>query len=94
VAFANQQNCVTIFNTENCRFNKFEETKDFVFYSRDFVIAGAFYYKINDRRTLNLVLYCRNFVTEGVVILRFSCTGPQFPVGIGEPLNSGPGSIH
>jgi hypothetical protein len=53
VAFANQRNRVTIFDTENLRFNKFEVTKDFVLYSRDFVITGAFYDKINDRRTLD-----------------------------------------
>jgi hypothetical protein len=35
------------------RFNESEGTKDFVFYSRDFVIAGAFYYKINYRGTWN-----------------------------------------
>jgi hypothetical protein len=41
------------FSTGKPRFNKYEETKDFVFYSRDFVIAGDFYFIINYRGTLN-----------------------------------------
>jgi hypothetical protein len=40
-----------IMDTEKPRYNKSEGTKDFVLYSRGFVIAGAFYYRINYRRT-------------------------------------------
>jgi hypothetical protein len=38
-----------IIHTEKPRFNESEGTKDFVLYSRGFVIPGAFYYKINYR---------------------------------------------
>jgi hypothetical protein len=40
-----------IMDTEKPRYNKSEGTKDFVLYSRGFVIAGAFYYRINYRKT-------------------------------------------
>jgi hypothetical protein len=35
--------------TKKPRFKKFEETKDFLLYSKRFVIVGAFYYEINYR---------------------------------------------
>jgi hypothetical protein len=38
-------------NTGKPRFNKSKGTEDFVLYSRDFVIVGAFYYSINYRET-------------------------------------------
>ena len=40
-----------ILYTGKPQYNKSEGTKDFVLYSRDFVIAGAFYYRINYRGT-------------------------------------------
>jgi hypothetical protein len=39
-----------------------------------FVIARYFYYKINYRWTGKKVLYWRNCVIKGVLILRFPCT--------------------
>ena len=38
-------------HTEKPRFNESEGTKDFVLYSRGFVIAGDFYYKIKYKGT-------------------------------------------
>jgi hypothetical protein len=40
---------ITCVTTGKPQYNESEETKDFVLYSKDFVIAGAFYYKINYR---------------------------------------------
>jgi hypothetical protein len=37
--------------TEKPQYNESEGTKDFVLYSRGFVIAGTFYYRINYRGT-------------------------------------------
>jgi hypothetical protein len=59
------------FGTLNPRFNESEGTKDFVLYTRGFVVGVAFYYEINYRWAKNQVLYCRNFVIEGVIIPRF-----------------------
>jgi hypothetical protein len=50
-----------IFDRENLRFNKFEGTKEFVLYSRDFVIAGLFYHKIKIK-----------FFIEGFRVLLFA----------------------
>jgi hypothetical protein len=38
-------------HTEKPRFNESEGSKDFILYSRGFVIAGALYYKTNYRGT-------------------------------------------
>jgi hypothetical protein len=60
-------------NTEKPRSNKSEWTKYFVLYIRGFVIAGAFYYQTNKRQTYDSLLYCRNFVIQGVIKSRFPC---------------------
>ena len=38
------------------------------------VIEGTFYYEFKYKGTSNTILYCGNFVIEGVVIPRFQCT--------------------
>jgi hypothetical protein len=40
-----------LLNTGKPQYNESEGTKDFILYSRDFVIAEAFYYRINYRGT-------------------------------------------
>lgn len=63
---------------EKPHFNELEGIKDLgSFHVRVFVNAMAFYYEIDNRETLNQVLYCKT-VIEVVVIPRFTALHLSF----------------
>jgi hypothetical protein len=71
--------CTITIKTLKPRFNKPEGTKDSVLYNRVFVTAGFSNMKLTtEGHKRRLLLEIRNFVIEGVVVLRFPCTTIKF----------------
>jgi hypothetical protein len=63
-------------------FNKPERTKDFVSYSRVFVVAEDFYGKVNTEGLKRKLFIAGIFVMEWVINLRFPCTPLEIPHAI------------